>query len=206
MTRLVDAVRAAGEQAYKRILSGPIDAAEPQDGDRTIPLAAQRLPCEFGFDARAAARMRRNGRRGFIDPSAAVIAVHAGRREIDDRLQAWRRRDVAAEHRKHRIVSLARRGRDQQVAHVREGAMQFVRPVLALEHEQFDRFAGDLVRIARRADHARKACAEFGHVVAGAVAKSDTDERGHRAPIRCARSWPRQSPCSSARCRLRSAC
>ena len=45
--------------------------------DRTIPLAAQRLPCEFGFDARATARMRRNGRRGFIDPSAAVIAVHA---------------------------------------------------------------------------------------------------------------------------------
>ena len=51
-----------------------------------------------------------------------------------------------------------------------------------------------------------KRCAEFGHVVAGAVAKSDADERGHRAPIRCARSWPRQSPCSSARCRLRSAC
>jgi hypothetical protein len=79
VTRLVDAVGAAGEQPYKRILAGAVDAAEPQDGDRDVALPPERLPVELGFDPRAAALMPWNGRGRFIDPGAAVVAVDAGR-------------------------------------------------------------------------------------------------------------------------------
>src|SRR5262249_36080796 len=72
-----DARCGAGQEPDHSMASRTIDAAEPQDCDREVSLPPERLPIEFGGDARAASACSRRYRwRGFVNPRAAAIPVH----------------------------------------------------------------------------------------------------------------------------------
>src|SRR5215813_8356876 len=74
---LCDALCGAVQEPDHSIASRTIDAAEPQDCDREVSLPPERLPIEFGGDARAASACSRRYRwRGFVNPRAAAIPVH----------------------------------------------------------------------------------------------------------------------------------
>ena len=77
---------------------------------------AEILPGPLGGEPLAAARRcRACGGVVLVDPGAAVVAVNADRRQIDDRAQMSRARSKASpKARKHRIAVLVWRNRDQR--------------------------------------------------------------------------------------------
>src|SRR5258706_3933782 len=101
-----DAVHVAAQQARHSIASRTIDAAEAENRDREFLSGPERLPTEFGINARATAPGERgNGGHGLVDPGAAAVAVDAEAREIDHGLEPWGLGNLAFEHREHRIAA-----------------------------------------------------------------------------------------------------
>ena len=88
-------LRAAARDLHQRILPGSVDSRQPQDRDRLAGAAAERGPGLLGLEPLAAARRDRRGRRRLVDPAAAVIAIDADGRQIDDRAQMRRARNAS---------------------------------------------------------------------------------------------------------------
>ena len=201
MARLVDAVGAAGERRTNAFCPGPVDAAEPEDGDRRAALPAERLPLQFGIDTRGAARVRRNG----------SARSRRSRRRRDRRRRRARtdRRSIAA-WAPTRCRMRASRASDRRPRRARpksgeagagdasrnsgDGWMPSKTSISAPAQRPF-------VGRTRRADHAVETRSEFGDVKPRAITEAEAEERGHSdLIIRCARCRRRRSPWSSARC------
>ena len=111
--------------------------------------------CRSAVEPRASARgaARRLGR--LVDPGAAVVAIDADRREIDDRLQPPRRENRAREAREHGILG-AGRDRDQQRLGRRQPGRQRGVGAPAVEDEGLDPVGGERLRLLRLAHRAAR--------------------------------------------------
>ncbi|MGY4326691.1 hypothetical protein ACVWWG_001108 [Bradyrhizobium sp. LB7.2] len=106
LSRLDDAPGRSRAQRHQRVTAGAIDARKPQD----CSVAARYVrPGPLGSDPHTGAVEDGLRRRALVDPSAAVIAIHADGREIDDFAPA--RRQHVAERGDGGIASAA--GRDR---------------------------------------------------------------------------------------------
>src|SRR5436305_12884633 len=86
LARLVDAARGAGPHLVDRAPPRSVNAGQAEEG------SAHRPPVALGRDPLDAARLTGTGRRRLVDPAAAVIAVHARRREVAQPALAQQRR------------------------------------------------------------------------------------------------------------------
>src|SRR5262249_57555563 len=136
-------------------------------------------------------------RRGFVDPSAIVVAVDRNGGEIDDRLQSRRCHDRVAQTRQHRIrtASPVRGNGDQQHGCIRYGGGKLRRGNSG-EDQHLNRAItrprrtahSGIFRRARRAHDTIESLAVERRVVAGRGAETPAKKRGH--PLRDSLSPP----------------
>ena len=143
---------------------------------------AEVLPRLLGREPRAAARRIRLGRRLFIDPGAAVIAINADSRKIDNRLAGSLRTARSSRAcRKHRIAIFVRRNRDQHSIGFGDRAVQFRRHDCCRLNTSALQLSGAIrvedrraLGAANRADDAVETVAENFDEMFRAIAKAET--------------------------------
>ena len=144
LARLVDALRAAARDLHQRVLAGAVNPREPQDRDRLAGARAERAPCLLGGEPLAAALRDRRGGRRLVDPCAAVVAVDADGREIDDRFAAAARPRSSRRNARSTGSPLSPGGTETSIAAASiSGGGDLRRCVAAVEHERLDLVSAD---------------------------------------------------------------
>ena len=112
LARLDDPPRLALAQIDERIAAGPVDAGEAQDVGFRPPRPRRRRPARLVLEPRQSARRARPRRARLVDPGAAMIAINADGRIVDDAPQRRRGGDGGREALERRACPVARRDRD----------------------------------------------------------------------------------------------
>ena len=112
LVRLDDPPRLALAQIDERIAAGPIDPGKAQDVGFGPPRPGRRRPARLVLEPRQSARRARPRRAGLVDPGAAVIAINADGRIIDDAPQRRRGGDRGPKALERRACPVARRDGD----------------------------------------------------------------------------------------------
>ena len=116
LTRLVDAFCGAGTQRIERTAARTVDGGEPKDVDRRAAVAPKLEPALLCGDAAPAALTGRQQSGGFVDPTAAAIAINPGRRQIAELGKlSCQGPDIAAVLGEHQVARGIGRNRDQQM-------------------------------------------------------------------------------------------
>ena len=111
-------------QFHQHVAARAVNAGEAQHIDRLARPFAQSAPLRLDDEPHAAAFIGRARFRAFVDPGAAVVAIDADGREIDDLFQARRRGDFGFEPPQHRIALRVGPGADEQRVGLEQGGAQ----------------------------------------------------------------------------------
>src|SRR6516162_1703268 len=133
LTRLVDAFCGAGTQRIERAAARTVDGGEPKDVDRRAAVAPKLEPALLCGEAAPAALTGRQQSGGFVDPTAAAIAIDPGRRQIAEPGKPGQCRNITAVQGEHRVACGIGWNRDEEMGNpVQRGRID--RP-LAIEQD-----------------------------------------------------------------------
>ncbi len=191
---LDDAPRLARPHRLQRVAARPVDAGEAEQVDRRAEAPPEGEPGVLGRDAPPAARPAGRPRRILVDPSAGMIAVDAGGREIACPGEPLQPADRVAVQVDDGVARRVRRDRDQEMRRAGQHlGGPFERPV-PIEGQRLDAACGErlpLVPAPAGAGYAPAAGPQRVGECQGGISEAETEQArrgvGHDA-IRCVRA------------------